>query len=154
MYSKKQAGEVHNRFWEAFGKYMSPVPSASGGRISWTNYNTGLRALHFKMHVTGAEAYIGIEMDISELGGIHVEYFNRFHVLKDALEATIGEKWHWEQESRNMNGEAVGRIFMRMDNVNIYDERDWPRIISFLKPRIIALDRFWFENFEFFEIVG
>jgi len=27
--------------------------------------------------------------------------------------------------------------------VNILKENDWPAIISFLKPRIIALDKFW-----------
>jgi hypothetical protein len=27
--------------------------------------------------------------------------------------------------------------------VNIFHEADWPAIISFLKPRIMALDEFW-----------
>ncbi|TVP42967.1 MAG: DUF4268 domain-containing protein, partial [Mongoliibacter sp.] len=28
-------------------------------------------------------------------------------------------------------------------DVNVMEKDDWPAIISFLKPRIIALDAFW-----------
>jgi len=30
-----------------------------------------------------------------------------------------------------------------LKEVNIFDTNAWPAIISFLKPRIIALDKFW-----------
>jgi hypothetical protein len=153
MYSKRYSGELHNRFWEAFGKYMAPVLSASGGRISWTHYQTALKGVFFRQYVTDSEVCISIEMPFS-FGEKRLDYFTRFRVLKASLEHFLGEAWHWEEEAVNMNAEKVSRIFMRMENVNIHNENDWPAIISFLKPRLIALDRFWHEHFEYFELMG
>jgi hypothetical protein len=39
----------------------------------------------------------------------------------------------------------VSRIYTAAEGVNIYRKEDWPAIISFFKPRIIALDAFWTE---------
>ena len=37
----------------------------------------------------------------------------------------------------------VSRVFISLDTINIFNPDDWPVLISFLKPRIIALDKFW-----------
>jgi len=37
----------------------------------------------------------------------------------------------------------VSTIRTTLPGVNIFKTDDWPRIISFFKPRIIALDAFW-----------
>lgn len=153
MHSKQQPGALHNRFWETFGRYMAPVLSASGGKISWTNYHTGLPGISFRMYVAGSEAYVGIEIS-DEDNAARREYFSRFRLLKAVFEAFSGEGWHWEEEAVNYNGHAVSRIYSRLENVSISNEADWPAIISFLKPRIISLDGFWHDNFPFFEIVG
>jgi hypothetical protein len=54
-----------------------------------------------------------------------------------------GESWEWEKEAVDEYGSALKRIGKRLEGVNVMNEEDWPAIISFLKPRIIALDRFW-----------
>lgn len=153
MYSKKSSGELHNRFWATFGKYMAPVLSASGGRISWTHYKTGFSGLFFRMYVTETEASISIEMPYSS-GTRRIDCFTRFRVLKESFEQAAGEAWQWEEEAVTMNGERVSRIFKRMENVNIHNESDWPAIISFLKPCLIAIDKFWHDHYEYFELIG
>lgn len=153
MYSKKTASAVHNRFWETFGKYMAPVLSASGGRIHWLNYQTGIKPIVFRMHVTTMDSYIGIEIMASEMEKRN-EYFHRFCVLKTSFEQIAGSGWKWEDEAINMNGEVVSRIFKTLEPVNINNQNDWPVIISFLKPHIISLDAFWHIHFMFFEIYG
>jgi hypothetical protein len=30
-----------------------------------------------------------------------------------------------------------------MEGVSIFNKEDWPKLISFFKPRIVALDEFW-----------
>jgi hypothetical protein len=102
------------------------------------------------MQVTDREAYIGIEIEHKD-PGIRMECFMRFHALREGLRFFLGEDWHWEEEAINSSGRSVSRIFQRLEPVNIYKEDEWPVIISFLKPRLIALDAFWYENREFFD---
>jgi hypothetical protein len=56
-----------------------------------------------------------------------------------------GKEWTWEKNAYDLNGRAISRIYQQLNNVNVLKETDWPRIISFLKPGIIALDVFWEE---------
>jgi len=41
------------------------------------------------------------------------------------------------------NGKTISRVYKQMDNASIFNRNDWPGLISFFKPRIIALDEFW-----------
>ncbi len=41
------------------------------------------------------------------------------------------------------DGKQVSRISSQLNMVNVFDMNDWPAIISFLKPRMLALDTFW-----------
>ena len=150
MYSARQSAEIRQQFWISLGKYLTPVPSASGSRISWLNYHTGIKYLYFRMHADSQEAYLGVESEHPE-GEVRRAIFARFRLLSESLDTNIPLLWHWEEEAVNINGKLVSRIFLRLENVNIMDNRCWPAMISFFKSGIIALDKFWFENFEFFE---
>ena len=70
-------------------------------------------------------------------------YFDQFAQFKKMLEAALGESWDWKLHQVNEFGQLVSRIEKILPAVNVMNEQDWPEIISFLKPRIIALDEFW-----------
>ena len=150
MYSARQIAATREKFWISFGKYLQPVPAASGTRVTWVNYATGLKSISFRMYFERNEAYIGIEVDCSYEGAEH-SMFRKWVQLKPVLENYLGESWHWEEAAVNLNGKQVSRIYKTLTGVDILQEQDWPAVISFLKPRIIALDAFWFDNREFFE---
>ena len=87
-------------------------------------------------------ASIGIELghadeELQEL------YFEQFAQFRKMLEATVGEVWDWKLLDENEFGQPVSRIEKVLTNVNVMNPDDWSAIISFLKPRIIALDEFW-----------
>ncbi|WP_158858811.1 DUF4268 domain-containing protein [Lunatibacter salilacus] len=142
MYSKAQESKTKQEFWTAFGGYMKPVPSAEGGRISWQNYKTGIKSIFFRMRAERDFASIGMEIthpdqDIQEL------LFGQFEQFKKLLELETKEPWEWKLLSLDEFGKTVSVVEMRLEGVNVMDEADWPAIISFFKPRIIALDSFW-----------
>ena len=35
------------------------------------------------------------------------------------------------------------RVYMELSPANLFNREDWPALISFFKPRLIALDAFW-----------
>ncbi|WP_111319548.1 DUF4268 domain-containing protein [Algoriphagus chordae] len=142
MYTKAETSRIRSEFWIAFGQYMKPIPNAEGRRINWPNYKTGVRNIYFRMKAERDFASIGIELghpdeELQEL------YFDQFGQLRKILESTLGEEWSWKLHQENEFGQIVSRIEKILPVVNVMDEKDWPEIISFLKPRIIALDEFW-----------
>lgn len=62
MYTRQEASKLKEEFWTAFGKYMSPIPSAEGLPINWVNYKTGVKDVSFFMEADNKQASIGIQL--------------------------------------------------------------------------------------------
>lgn len=138
MYSKQEVSKLKAHFWTAFGKYMKPVLSADGEPISWLNYKTGIPGVFFKMDADSQQASIAIVITQSDL-----RFYNQFLNNKSFLETTLGESWQWAPDTMDEYGKTMSTISTRIRQVNVLQIEDWPAIISFFKPRIIALDEFW-----------
>jgi len=59
------------------------------------------------------------------------------------LEAEIGEEWIWDDSFYDEYGKHTARIYTEIRGLSVFKKEDWPALISFFKPRIIALDSFW-----------
>lgn len=142
MYTKTQVSKTKQEFWTAFGVYMKPVPAAENQYISWQNYKTGIKGIFFRMRAERQFASIGVEIthpdpEIQEL------LYGQFEQFKKLLEMETMETWDWRLLDADELGKSVSVIESKLENVNVMDQDTWPEIISFLKPRIIALDSFW-----------
>jgi len=142
MYSRQQASQLRQQFWTTFGQYMTPVLSAEGEKINWINYKTGEKDIYFKMQADNKTASIAIEITHKD-AGIQQLYFEQFGDIKNIIENFLGEEWTWQLHTTNENGKLISRIYKEMNNVSIFNKEQWPLLISFFKPRIIALDDFW-----------
>lgn len=142
MFTREEASRIKQEFWTTFGKYMSPVYSAEAMKISWVNYHTGIKHVYFRMDAgqRSAAIYISIEhqdTDIQEL------YYGQFLELKHMLHALLQEEWEWQLHQSLDDGKIVSRIYKSLPGVSVFSKDQWPELISFFKPRIIALDAFW-----------
>jgi hypothetical protein len=142
MYSRQEASKLRQEFWTTFGMYMTPVASADGEKINWTNYKTGEKDISFRMQADNKKAFIAIELSHKD-AGLQQLYFEQFSQLKELLEASLEETWEWKEAIYDENGKLVSRIFKIAEGLNIFNKSDWPALISFFKPRIIGLDAFW-----------
>lgn len=153
MYTREQVAAVRQNFWTRFGKYMAPVLSAESEKINWINYKTGIPNVFFRMNAGKDEAYIGIE--IMHKNPVQAEkYYQQFVLLRPMLEAALQEVWIWEEDHRNDSFQKLSRIYTLLQPANIFKEADWPAIISFLKPRMLALDEFWTGHKMIFEMTA
>ncbi|MES2431988.1 MAG: DUF4268 domain-containing protein [Bacteroidota bacterium] len=141
MYSKDQASKLKMQFWTNFGQYMKPIPGASAMPVNWINYKTGIRHIHFKMDADNTKAIISIEVSHPQEDE-RLRYYEQLLSLKKLLESTTTFKWQWN-ETVQTDHQTISSISQQLNNVNILNQSDWPAIISFLKPRIVALDQFW-----------
>ena len=142
MYSKAEVNQLRQAFWTAFGQYMAPVPSAEGDTTNWINYKTGLKHVYFRMQADNHRATIAIELAHPD-AGIRELFFEQFMEVRTVLHETLGEKWTWQPDATDAQGVPFSRIYTELSPVNLFNREDWPALISFFKPRLIALDAFW-----------
>jgi hypothetical protein len=142
MYKREEAARLREEFWTTFGRYMSPVPSSEGMKINWINYRTTFKDIHFRMQAGQQSAVISISLehddeDVREL------YFRQFEAYKTMLHAALGEQWEWQQNVLVAEQKVISRIYKELPGHSLFNKEHWPELISFFKPRIIALDQFW-----------
>jgi hypothetical protein len=142
MYTRAELSKIRTEFWIAFGQYMKPVPNSYGRRTNWPNYKTGVKDIYFRMRAEREFASIGIELGHADLE-MQELLLDQFGQLKKILEECLKEEWTWRLHVENEMGQFTSKIECVLEGVNVLNTEDWPKIISFLKPRIIALDACW-----------
>ncbi len=142
MYTRQEASRIKQAFWTAYGQYMQPVPSASGEKVNWVNYKTGIKHFYFRLHANKKKAYIAIEITHPNLT-IQQEQFDQLKQMQPLLEEQLQEPWDWLPMTSDEYGKIISLVKKEVASVNIFNQEDWPKLISFFKPRIIALDAFW-----------
>lgn len=145
MYSREETSRIREAFWTAFGQYIAPHPSAGGGRVNWTNYKTGVKHIYFRMQAGNRNASVAIEITHPD-AGVQELFFEQFRAFKTALESHLGEPWTWALHTHDEYGKTISRIYTELPGVSVFRKEDWPALISFFKPRILALDAFWSER--------
>ena len=86
-------------------------------------------------------AMISISLEQSD-PEIQQMFFEQFAQMKDMLHATLEEEWEWQLHI-TVDGKIISRIYKELPDVSVFNKYDWPDLITFFKPRIIALDSFW-----------
>lgn len=153
MFSKEEAAKLRQQFWTSFGQYMKPILSAEGLPINWINYRTGVKNIFFKMDIEGKSAKIAIQIThVDE--GIRALFFEQFEEFRLLLNDALQEEWDWNPMANNEFGKTVSEISTKIHNVSVYNQQNWSDLISFFKPRIIALDAFWTDVKPVFEALS
>lgn len=142
MYTRQEISKYKQAFWTTFGKYMQPVLSASGAPINWINYKTGVNGIQFKMDGDQWTSIIGIYLVHSSLD-MQREVFEKMEGLKDILEEVMGEEWEWRLLKQDEYGKIQSSITIQLDDINLYDKKNWPTLIEFFKTRMVKLDEWW-----------
>lgn len=142
MYSKDEASQIRQSFLTTFGQYIAPQLSADGLKINWINYKTGVRNVYFRMDAENRSASISILINHPDTG-IQELFYEQFVELKAIFNSYMEDEWTWAPLEYDRNGRIISRIYQEIKEVSIFNRNDWPKLISFFKPRIIAVDEFW-----------
>jgi hypothetical protein len=142
LYSKAESSETKQAFWTAFGQFMALQPVSQSTKISWINYKTNVKHLNFRMNADNSSATVSIEINHPDIG-VQALMFAQFEELRRLLELELEEVWDWNLHTVGSDGRTISTIRKKIHGVSIYRKEDWPEIIGFFKPRIMALHEFW-----------
>lgn len=142
MYSKEEVKRLKEQFWTSFGQYMSAIPSADMEKVNWVNYKTGIKHLSFRMDAINKTAVVMIELTHPD-DSMRDLMYAQFVEYKNIFQTNLNEEWEWDEVYYDSSGKKTARISVEIAKVSVFNKEDWPKLISFFKPRIIALDEFW-----------
>lgn len=94
------------------------------------------------MEADSKKGMISIELTHPD-EGIRLLMFEQFEQLRVVLRDELGEEWLWDTDFGDPYGKRIACIYTLIEPVNVFKKDDWPQLISFFKPRMIALDSFW-----------
>lgn len=151
MYSKEESYQKKKDFWISYGGYMKLQLNAEGERINWINYKTGVKGLYFRTHVDRKFSEVYVEIDHPDSSIRHL-IWEQFLEYENVLKSYVGDEWIWTENDYDEDGKEISTIKIKLENVSIFRDEDWPSIISFLKERIVNLDEFWVDHKDSFEI--
>lgn len=148
MYTKEEKKAIKTEFWTSFGVYMRKYTNQYG-KVHWVNYKTKIKDLYFRLEFTNDKACFAIELQHRD-DGIRELFYEQFTELKVVLEENIGQAMIWEEVAFNQVGQPIGKIYLDLENVNIYRKEDWQKVFVFFETRIVGLHEFWLDFKEIF----
>lgn len=139
MYSREESKKIRQEFWIRFGK---DYPR------KWLLYNTRIKDLSLKFKFTRQIAEVSIDIEPQD-EIFRKYYFEKFQSLQRILLSEFLPEAKFEEDSLLENGKVVSRIFVRLKNVNIHNNEDWPKVKEWLAEKMDALERFFLEFEDF-----
>lgn len=140
MFTKEELKAINTKFWTAFGNLMKPHRSAEGNKVNWSNYNTKVKGLYFRLLVDKNSASVCLDFenkdeDIKEL------QLAQFEELKTVFNNTMPTNYLFEQVI--IDNRIIDRFSVTIGNCSLFNETTWPEMFAFYKTHVIAFDNFW-----------
>lgn len=148
MLSKEEAKTLRVQFWGSLEKQMDKIKNPHGSKVSWLNYNTGVKNLYFRMEADENGARLCIDLQFPDKS-IRELYYQQFEEFKEKLDGTF-PSLNWVPVHEHWNGKTISRIVTENSTGSFYVESDWDEMQDFLKSNFTKLDEFWSEFGEVF----
>lgn len=150
MYSKEEAKAIREEFWERFRSLSQVRRTRKGLPGNWMLNNTGVKALNLRFHVDRTCAQVGIDLETRNMDK-RLELYEKLESVQKILEGAMGTPMIWEIDYVRENGKAVSRVYLQLDNIDIYDQGTWNRAHDFMYSHMLKLEDFYREYRDFFK---
>lgn len=144
MLSKEARKERNEQFWSAFKEVMRKKVSSSGRRVNWVTYPTEVKNTYLRLMSDGKFTAVCYDIQFKD-AGIQSIFWEQLGELKKVLEISMNYPTVWNDSYINNEGKSIGRIYWELENVNFYNDEDWPIIHEFFKNRLLEFDGFYQE---------
>jgi hypothetical protein len=148
MYSKEEAKEIREAFWDRFRTYSTGRRLRKKLPGSWILTRTGVKALNLGFHVDREVAQVGIDLETRNMDK-RLELYEKLESVKRILEEYMQGPMNWELEYIRENGKSISRIYVQKDGVDIYDRGTWQEAHRFMYEQMMRLEDFFREYRDF-----
>ena len=150
MYSKEEAKLLREEFWDRFKTMSTRRRTRKKLPGNWLLTNTGVKALNLRFHVDRKVAQVGMYLETRNMVK-RLELYEKLESVKKILEEAMKEPMTWEIEYIRENGKPVSRIYLQLENVDIYNRDSWQKTHQFMYEKMMRLEAFYREYRDFFK---
>lgn len=133
----KQRIEFWNKLLEVMNKKSSLFTNISASKDNWIAAGSGITSSSYVFIITGkfAKVELFFGRHNSEENKWILQYLKDNY--KEAIESDFGDNLVWEP----LDSKKGARIKYQIENVNIFNREDWPKMIEFLTDSMSRLER-------------
>ena len=135
---------LREEFWESFKQQSAARRTRNRLPGNWMLTQTGIKALNLKFHVDRKVAQVGIDLETRNMDK-RIELFEKLETLKKLLEETMEAPMNWELDYIRENGKSISRIYLQLEDVDIYNQDSWARAHQFMYENMMKLESFYKE---------
>ncbi len=150
MFSKEEAKELRQEFWDRFKTFSSGRRARKKLPGNWILADTGVKALNLRFHVDRKVAQVGIDLETRNMDR-RLELYEKLESVKKILEKTMQGQMIWEIEYIRENGKSVSRIYVEREGIDIYNRETWAEAYKFMYEQMMRLEEFYREYRDFFK---
>lgn len=144
MFSKEEAKQLREEFWDRFKSMSAPQRARKKLPGKWVLTQTGIKALNLRFHVDREVAQVGIDLETRNLDK-RIELYEKVESLKKLMEEAMEAPMIWELEYIRENGKSVSRIYLQLEDVDIYNRETWSTAHKFMYENMMKLEAFYLE---------
>lgn len=144
MFSREDSKNLRLEFWERFKKYSALRRRQKGLPSNWIMNRTGISQLKLKFEFDTTRAIVGIDVESRNMDK-RLELFGKLEEFKTILHSQMGEEMIWDLDYLLENQKSISRVYMQIENVNIYEKEDWPVVFPFFYKNMMKLEIFFNE---------
>ena len=144
MYSKDEKKEMKLSFWTELNDQLTEAGKAKGRNMEWMNYPTQIKRFFFRMEADEKSARMCIDMQFVTKG-IREIYFLQLQEFENKLKDVFTTEVIFNGDYEHWNGKTISRVYCELNDVNILNAEDRPKMQQFLLENFLKLDAFWEE---------
>ena len=127
------------KFWNGFKSYSSRQRRRRRMTSQWVGDNTGIKNLNLKFHFDEGEALVCIDIVALDLDN-RIALYDKLETLKRIFIDNLEEALIWDLQYVIESGKEISRVYLRKENVNIYNENCWPDVMVFFFNKMIRIE--------------
>lgn len=149
MLKKEELRQLRLDFWDDFEVATRKKRTANNRKINWAQYKSGIKDIYFRLDFDTKEAFLAIDLQMRD-AGIRDLVWDQFMETENLMKTHVGAELEFHPNFALSDDLEIHRMKWTLNEVNIANKKDYPKVVDFLSEKIQGLDRFWFEFSDLF----
>jgi hypothetical protein len=108
---------------------------SNSSKENWISWGVGLGNIYYALIVTGYNARVELWLEKPDIS-YNKQMFDNLHIRKDEIEGKFGSPLYWKR----LDEQKRSIVGCQLDDVSVFNEDDWDKMIAFLVENAIKLD--------------
>ena len=149
MFSKEEEKAIRTEFWDTLLKKSRAHKSASGKKVNWMKYPTGMKDVYLRAEADKDGCRVCIDFQFRD-AGIRELFMEQFLETKTVFENTMETQVHWLPHYTHSYKTEVARVMVENTSTNMFKKQDWEEMHEFILTHLRRADTYWIEFNELF----